>query len=941
MKRFTKFLFVFVVAAVCSIPQIFAQQMPSIPTDSAVRIGKLSNGLTYYIRKNTLPEKRAFFYIAQKVGSIQEEPQQRGLAHFLEHMCFNGTKHFPGDALKQYLEKIGVKFGENLNAYTSVDETVYNIDNVPVTTPGAIDSCLLILHDWSNDLTLDPKEIDKERGVINEEWRLRRTAQQRLWEAATPTLMKDSKYSDCMPIGTMDVVMHFKPQTLRDYYEKWYRPDLQGVIVVGDINVDEMEAKIKKIFADIPAQPNAAKRIYYPVADNQDPLVFIGQDKEQPNITSLVFFKHDATPDSLKTSMAYYMQQYAADIINRMLSARFDEILHKANPPFVYAGTYDGGYFLAKTKDAFTGYVGCKENEIGNGVSALIREILRAKQFGFTKTEYNRARADYLRSLESLYNDRDKQESDKFVSKYVNNFLDNEPIPSIAQDYQIASQIAPNIPVELINQMLPQLISDHNMAVMLEGPEKQGLKLPTQAELMDVINKVKAEKLTAYVDKVSDQALMTVKPKPGRIVSTKKNAVTGNTEMVLSNGAKVIIKKTDFKKDEINMEAISKGGSSLFPAKDAIQIQNMDDVIALGGVGKFSTVDLDKVLAGKKASASASVDASTESVEASCSPKDLETMMQLVYLRFTAPRKDIDAFESYKTRMKANLKNQELQPETALSDTLMKAIYNNDPRVLRMKENMVDKINYDQILAMYKDRFKDASDFTFFFVGNVDVETLKPLIAQYIASLPAIHRIENYKGVLYTRKGLYTNNFMKAQESPKAYSMTLFSGDIPYNQQNRVTADMLGQILTIIYTKTVREDASAAYYVSAHASCSYYPKQECVLQVFFPTAPEKLNMAVKLINEGYADLMKKGPSAETLNKVKEFMLKKHAEDLKENSYWMSVLTKQYVTNLDISKNYEAVVKGTTAKQIQDFASALYKQNNHIVVSMSAPAAAKK
>src|SRR5574344_1352695 len=382
MKHLLKKILVAVLLIGGGLTQLFAQQMPPLPIDQTVRIGKLSNGLTYYIRKNTLPEKRVFFYIAQKVGSIQEEPQQRGLAHFLEHMCFNGTKHFPGEGLRQYLEKIGVKFGENLNAYTSIEETVYNIDNVPVTAPGAIDSCLWILHDWSNDFTLDPSEMDKERGVINEEWRMRSSAQQRLQQKAEPIVMAGSKYSDASPIGTMDVVMNFKPETLRDYYEKWYRPDLQGIVVVGDVNIDEIEAKIKKIFSDIPAQPNAAKRIYYPVPDNKEPIVFIGQDKELTNTAAMVFFKHDIMPDSLKTNMQYFVMQYMNEMAGNMLSARYSEILQKENP-------------------AFIGYVACRENEVERGVSSMLREIYRVKQHGFTASEYTRARADYMRQIES------------------------------------------------------------------------------------------------------------------------------------------------------------------------------------------------------------------------------------------------------------------------------------------------------------------------------------------------------------------------------------------------------------------------------------------------------------------------------------------------------------------------------------------------------------
>ena len=452
MKHLLRGLWIVALILCCNFQQVFAQQMPLIPIDKNVRIGKLDNGLTYYIRKNGQPANRADFYIAQKVGSIQEEADQRGLAHFLEHMCFNGTTHFPGDALKQYLERIGVKFGENLNAYTSVDETVYNISNVPVTTPGAIDSCLLILHDWSNDLTLDSKEIDKERGVINEEWRTRMSAIQRFQEKMLPVMFEGTKYATCFPIGTMEVVMNFKPQTLRDYYEKWYRPDLQGIVVVGDIDVDAIEAQIKKMFSDIPAQPNAAKREYYPVNDNKEPIVLVYQDKEQSNVQALIFNKHEATPDEQKGDMGYLVQNYATTLINNMLNARLNELVQTANPPYIYAATYDDDFFVTKTKDAFTGVVVCKEDAIENGIATLLRETERARQFGFTETEYNRARAEYLRQLESAYNERDKRKNEEYVNEYVRHFLDNEPIPGIENEYTIINQIAPAIPVAALNQ---------------------------------------------------------------------------------------------------------------------------------------------------------------------------------------------------------------------------------------------------------------------------------------------------------------------------------------------------------------------------------------------------------------------------------------------------------------------------------------------------------
>lgn len=936
MKHLFRSLLVIALIVCCNFQQALAQQQPPIPIDPNVRIGKLDNGLTYYLRKNNLPANRADFYIAQKVGSIQEEENQRGLAHFLEHMCFNGTTHFPGDALKQYLERIGVKFGENLNAYTSVDETVYNISNVPVNTPGAVDSCLLILHDWSNDLTLDPKEIDKERGVINEEWRTRMSAMQRFQEKLLPAMFAGTKYATCFPIGTMDVVMNFKPQTLRDYYEKWYRPDLQGIVVVGDIDVDAVEVQIKKLFADVPAQPNAAKREYYPVNDNKEPIVLIARDKEQPHIQAIVFNKHKATPDSEKDKIGYLVENYATNLIGNMLNARLNELLQEANPPYIYAGSYDGDFFVAKTKQAFTGIVVCKEDAVESGIATLLREMERARRFGFTESEYQRARAEYLRNLESAYNERDKRKNDEYINEYVRHFLDNEPIPGIENEYGIISQIAPSIPVEPLNMMMQTLVTDTNQVVAIFGPEKENLKMPTEDAIKKILQDVKTEELTPYVDKVSDEPLMRETPKGGKIISEQKDDVFGTTMLTLSNGVKVIIKKTDFKADEIIMKGVSPGGSSLFPDSEIININGLD-AVSVGGLGNFSAVELEKVLAGKRASVGYGIGDKTESVNGYCSPKEFETMMQLTYLTFTAPRRDDDAFASYKNRNKAAWLNQEMNPMTAFGDSVTYALRMGHPRTLRVKSDMVDKMDYDKILAMYQDRFKDASDFTFIFVGNVDIEEMKPLIAEYLGTLPSINRKESFKdNKIEYRKGVYKNEFIREQETAKASNFVSFIGTCKYDLRNTILMDMTGQVMDLVYTEKVREDEGGTYSVYVGGNLSKYPKEIAGLQVIFDTAPSKREKLMKIIFAEIEHIAKEGPSETNLNKVKEFMLKKHTEDLKENGYWMGSIDEYLFTGMNPVKDYEQIVNSITTKDIQKFADDLFKQKNKVEVSMISP-----
>ena len=826
--------------------QAVAQQMqfPPLPVDKNVRIGQLDNGLTYYIRHNKLPENRAEFYIAQKVGSILEEPQQRGLAHFLEHMAFNGTKNFPGDdkglGVIPWCETVGIKFGTNLNAYTSIDETVYNISNAPIDRTGVLDSCLLILHDWSNYILLKDDEIDKERGVIREEWRSRNSGMLRVYTDLLPTIYQGDKYADCMPIGSIDVINNFPYKDIRDYYHKWYRPDLQGIVIVGDIDVDTVEAKLKAVFADVQKPVNPAERTYYPVTDNKEPIVAIGTDKEVDDPSIEIYFKQDATPDSEKNNVGYLASQYMTSMISSMLNARLSELVQSANPPFTRASSYYSDFFVAKTKEAFALSASSKADGIETALKTLLQETERARRFGFTESEYARARANYLQSLESAYNEREKTKHGSYVREYVQNFLNGEPIPGIEAEYAMMNQLAPNIPLQAMNMIMQQLVPDSNQVVIIAGPAKESLKYPTKEEVINLLKGMKDLDLQAYVDKVSDEPLMKEAPKGGKIISEKEGDIYGSTKLVLSNGVTVYVKKTDFKADEIRMKGTSLGGKSIFPDKDALNFAVMDNVIAVGGLGNFSQVDLTKVLAGKKVSVNAGLGATTENVFGTCSPKDFETMMQLTYLTFTAPRKDAEAFESFKNRMKAQLESAQANPLSSINDSLQKAMYNNHPRVVMMKPEMVDQIDYDRILEMYNDRFKDASDFTFYFVGNIDLETAKPLIAEYLGALPAINRKETFKDTkMSIRKGVYKNEYAKEQQTPTATIVFLYSGKAPYTLKNDILLSFATQVLDMVYTEEVREKEGGTYGVNCFGDLQKYPKEQLLLQIVFQTDPAK------------------------------------------------------------------------------------------------------
>ena len=936
MKSFAKRIFSALLILSCAVLASAQQpQMPPIPTDPNVRIGKLENGLTYYIRHNELPEKRADFYIAQKVGSILEEDNQRGLAHFLEHMCFNGTTNFPGKGIINWLETIGVRFGENLNAYTSIEETVYNIDNVPVIRDGIVDSCLLILHDWANDLTLAEAEIDNERGVIHEEWRTGQGAMMRMYEQALPKAMAGSKYGHRLPIGTIEVIDNFPYQALRDYYEAWYRPDQQGIIVVGDVDVDKVEAKIKELFSPIPMPANAPERKYEPVPDNKEPIVTIAKDKEQPSTMIYLWHKHPATPNEAKGNIGYLVQNYLFSMISSMMHARLEELRQGANPPFIYAASGDSDFLMAKTTEAYVGMAMSKDDGIPTALAALVREIERARKFGFTASEYARAKADYLRELESAYNERDKMKNDEYVEEYVRHFIDNEPIPGIETEYAIMNQLVPNIPVEAINSILPQLIKDENIVINIFGPDKEGMVYPTEAEILDVLKKTKAEEITAYEDKVSDEPLLKEAPQAGKIVKTEEGPF-GSTALTLSNGVRVVVKNTDFKADDIRMRAYSPGGTSIFGTNEFIQIKMLNSVASLGGLGNFSSVDLEKVLAGKKASVGAIVGSQTEILSGYCSPKDLETLMQLVYLSFTAPRMDDAAFESFKQRTKASLANQEANPMVALSDTLQKEMYGNHPMAKRFKAEMVDQIDYNRIMEMYKDRFKEAGDFTFLFVGNINLEEAKPLIETYLGGLPTINRKENYKDIkLDIQKGAHKNVFEKQMEIPKATVISVISGNCEYNLKNDLLMTLLKQTMDLVYTETIREKEGATYGVSTTGMVSRYPKDEALFQIYFDTDPAKREKMEQLVMAELQKVAQEGPRPEHLAKVKEFLLKKHLENVKENGYWLNKLNEYYWYNTDMDSNYDKLLNEISVEDVKNFTKALLDQGNIIEVTMTA------
>ena len=916
---------------------MFAQQQtPAIPIDKNVRIGKLDNGLTYYIRHNEEPKGQANFYIAQKVGSILEEEDQRGLAHFLEHMCFNGTRNFPGNGVIKYCESIGVKFGADLNAYTSIDETVYNIDNVPVaTTPSAVDSCLWILHDWADGLLLADEDIDKERGVIHEEWRSRQggSASLRMYEKLLPQIYPNNRYGERMPIGLMEVVDNFPYKALRDYYEKWYRPDQQGIIVVGDIDVDQIEAKIKAIFNTIATPVNPAERYYIPVEDNVEPIIAMATDKEQQYAVNSIFLKHDGYPTEMKSQMEYLVADFFSGAIDIMMEMRMQEISEQANPPFIGAGIGDDDFFFAKTKKAFTGTCYTNENDVVKGTTTVYREMLRAIRHGFTAGEFERAKATIMTQLESAYNERDKVKSRNYCKEYVRHFIDNEPIPGAENMYLLAQQIIPNIPVEAVNQYLAELVGNDNMVAMFMLPEKEGVTYPTPTEMAEILKKVAAEDIPAYEDKTSNEPLISKMPKAGSVKSTE-NGPFGYKKLTLSNGAVVYLKKTDFKADEIIFKAFSQGGTSLYDEKDAVNLKVADELFAISGLGNYKLVDLWKALAGKKVSINASINTYSEGLDGHSSPKDIETLLQLNYLYFTNVRADKEAFESWKAKESAMLINAELNPMKSLNDTIRKSMYPNLPRLKSLTLAELDKINFKRCVQIGKERFANAADFTFVLTGNIDETVVIPLIEQYIASLPAKGKKETYRDFgASPMDGSRTNVFKKEMEIPTATVFMSKKGSAAYNLKNDLSFSIADQILDIVMTEEIREKEGGTYGVSVSASLNNVPKPYVILQVYYQTDPDKYEYLNKKIEEIIADFAQNGPSAVNMDKVKEYMLKKHQEYLRENSYYSNCMRELIINGVDEITGYEDLVKNITADDVRSVIANLLKENNNVKIVM--------
>ena len=902
-----------------------------MPLDPELRKGVLDNGITYYIRHNEEPKERASFYIIQNVGALLEEEEQNGLAHFLEHMAFNGTENFKGKGIINTLQRNGVEFGRNLNAYTSYDETVYNISEVPTTTEGLLDTCLLILHDWCNYLSLTEEEIDAERGVITEEWRTRRTAQRRMFNERMALMMKDSKYTERDVIGSLDVIQNHDYATLRKFYHDWYRTDLQAIAIVGDFDVDEMEAKVKELFSPIPAVENPKERYYVEVPFNEEPIFGLVTDKEATNTSVNVTFKHQPVPKA-ERGMDYYRLGVMRSLYQQMFSQRIDEIMQQENPPFVYA--YSTYYEYVNNLDFYYIEAGCKKNEEAIALKTIMTENERVRRFGFTDGELERAKMNFMTHFESSYKQRDKISNDKFAKEYARNYLDNEPIPGIAKEWEMVQKMAPNISVEEINALAKEWISYENMVVIVSGPEGEGIEHLNEEQAFGIINEVKAAELEPYVDEVIASALMTSLPEASPVKKVKELPVLEAEEWTLENGIKVVYRYSDIEKDRLYLSAQSKGGTSLYGVEDLPSAEMMN-IVGDFGLADFDPTTLSKVLAGKKVKIKPYIGELNEGISGNGSPKDAETLFQMLYLSFMQPRFDETVFASLMQQYSTYLENKKNDPQSTMGDSITMITTDYNPRSITFDQAFLDKVSLEKIEKIYRERFDNAADFTFYITGNIDKETLQPLVETYIGGL---HTTKDKEKWLDHHVEMPDGNTHKeiqlSMETPKSTVFILY-GDakMAYKPKNILYAELLSDILDLRYTEKVREEEGGTYGVGVWASVNQYPKNEASLQIKFDCDPQKAKDLTPIIYHEFEKIAEEGPSLEDLNKVVVTSNKNRSSSFEKNGFWIGAMRAKYWRNIDMvsSSYYEDIVEDISPKDIQKFAAKLLKKADKVEI----------
>lgn len=920
-------LFVFVITTKA---QINTSQV--MPVDPMVKIGRLANGLTYYIRHNKLPEKRVEMRLVVNAGSVLEDEDQLGLAHFMEHMNFNGTKRFPKNELVNYLQSIGVTFGADLNAYTSFDETVYILP-VPTDKPELIQKGLEILEDWAHNALLDSIEIEKERGVVIEEWRLSRGADERMLKQNLPVQYKGSRYADRLPVGTKASLDNFSHSSLRRFYKDWYRPDMQAIVVVGDVDIKDMEQKIIQVFGDIPAPDAPRKRETYNVPDHTETLSVVAKDKETAFPSVTLFFKKEPQPENTIGDYTNYMNRR---LFTGMLNSRLRELTLSANPPFVGAISFYGNSY-ARTKDAFQINANTSDTGMAQSLFAMMQEGRRVLKYGFTQSEFELQKKQLKSGYDRIFNEREKEESYKYADEYANNFLINEPIPGIEWEYDFVRQYLNVVKLEDINKLAAQWITKENLVVTMNAPDKSDVKIPSKEEIDKIIETVEVAKIEPYKEKILASRLMDAKKlKPGKIISSKNNDATGITTIKLSNGATVILKQTNFKNDEIVFRAFSKGGHSLVKDADYYSGTYAAQIVSQSGVGNFNAVDLGNMLKGKNTFLSPYISLYSEGLNGSTIPKETETLLQLINLYFKNPRKDTAAFSSFKIRQQQLYSNLSSNPQIYFSGEFQKLMTKNHPRGGGIpKSEDLEKVNLDKSFQIYKERFANAGDFTFFFVGSFNEDSLKHLLEKYIGSLPSFPKKEAFKDLgIRPPTGMVKKEINKGSD-PKSLVAMVFNTPAAYSTKDAFTLSSLGELMNIKLIEQLREEKGEVYGVSAYSIFNRIPVSIASFTVTFPCSPDNVDTLSKSVLEELKKIITNGVSTEDLEKIKEQQKRKLEVETKQNKFWMDNIYNAFFYGTDPAEilNKQKLTDGLTSKMIQDVAKKYINLNSYIIATL--------
>ena len=915
----------------------FGQQPQPLPNDDAVLVGKLENGMTYYIRHNDKPAQRAEFYLATNVGAFQEDDDQEGLAHFLEHMCFNGTKNFPGKALLEWLQSIGAEFGRNINASTGFEQTQYMLNNIPITRESIIDSCLLVLHDYSHFVTCDPAEIDAERGVILEERRGRRNADWRIFEKSLPYYFAGTPYAGRTLIGQEDQLKNFKYESLTNFYRRWYNPDMQAVIVVGDVDVKQIEEKIKTIFSDVPAPTVPTEKPLYPVAENAEPVIGVLTDPEATSSQIEVLWRRQPMiPVAFNNTDMAFQLDIIKGFISAVMNERFDDITAKPDAPFLGAGF--GVSKLCNTCEATAGNVSFKDEDALEAFKAYLVEIERLKRYGFTESEVIRAKENMLKRYEKAVEGAASRKNAEFVRPLLYNFFFNEPYMTPEFELQIAQGLLGAINAQALNQMLPMFMQEQNILILYNGPEKEGLVNPTEQQLAEIYASVKNLDIEPIKEESTNEPLLDAAALKGSKIKKETSTLYGATEWILKNGVKVVVLPTDYKKDQVNIRLTMDGGRTLIATEDLPSFE--DNIWGLflrnSGVSKFSGTTLPKMLAGKTAGANPYISNLSHGIQASSTPKDLETALQLLYLQFVDPRFDENEFQTGIQQIKAALANIEKNPDFRFQVEKNKVFYNNNPRVIDINKEVVEKANLATIEKVYRQLFSDAAGAEVTIVGNVDLATLKPLVEKYIGSLPKGKKAStwNIDNCINVAKGQIEKAIPVEMQTPKSTVHQLYTAYLPVDIKTNVTLDAANYILDMIYTKKIREEQGGTYGVGTALQGRRKPFARIDVHVLFSTNPESAELLSQIAIDELKKYAENGPTEEQFNMAVENLKKNLPESRINNNYWMNALNHYLEYGEDYDVLYEQAINSLTAADIKALLQAILAEGNFIEVTLT-------